>query len=135
MSDGNTTCPAADKCDVCGRCTMCHPCDPRYDHGDPLPAGNVGVNLYGPGWYSTDQVRDMLNEVGVDMEHAEHLMAQAAETMDCYVQSFLHQPDEYHATRYPDGVLHTFAGPNHDGHTHTWHVTTRHPEGTNHEQL
>lgn len=47
----------------------------------------------------------------------------------------LHQPDEYHATHYPDGVLHTFTGPNNDGRVHTWHATTRHPEGTNREQL
>lgn len=127
MSDGNITCPAADECDVCGRCTMCYPCDPRYDHGDALPAGNGGVNLHGPGWYHADQVRDMLNKVGVDMEHAEHLMAQVAEAMDGYIESFLHTPDEHTATHYPDGVLHTFTGPNNDGHTRTWTVATRHP--------
>lgn len=126
-----TACNPADECDVCGRCTTCRTCDPLYDHGDPLPENpSVTVNIHGPGWYSTDQVRDMLNKVGVGVEHAEHLMEEARNTLDRYIADFLHTPDEHHATRYPDGVLHTFTGPDSDGHARTWAVTTRHPEGT-----
>lgn len=126
-----TACNPVDECDVCGRCTMCRTCDPLYDHSDPLPEyPNVTVNIHGPGWYSTDQVRDMLNKVGVDMEHAEHLMEEARNTVDCYIADFLHTSDEHHATHYPDGVLHTFTGPNNDGHTRAWRVATRHPENT-----
>lgn len=53
-------------------------------------------------------------------------------TVDCYIADFLHTPDEHTATHYPDGVLHTFTGPNSDGHTRTWRVATRHPENTTH---
>lgn len=129
MSDGNTTCPAVDECDVCGRCTMCHPCDPRYDHGDPLPAGQARVIISG------DTIEEKLRALQHAREQLDAVTAAFNETVARGLDVFIHQPDEYHATHYPDGVLHTFTGPNHDGHTRTWHVTTRHPEGTNHEQL
>lgn len=124
MSDGNTTCPAADKCDVCGRCTMCHPCDPRYDHGDPLPAGQAQVIISG------DTIEEKLRALQHAREQLDAATAALNEAVACGLDVFIHQPDEYHAAHYPDGVLHTFTGPNHDGHTRTWHVTTRHPENT-----
>lgn len=125
-----TACNPADECDVCGRCTMCRTCDPLYDHGDPLPENpGVTVNVHGPGWYSIANVEEVLRQLGVDMEHAEQLLAQTAVTVDCHLEDFLHHPDEHHAAHYPDGVLHTFTGPNNDGHTRAWRVATRHPEG------
>lgn len=130
-----TACNPADVCGVCGRCTMCRPCDPLYDHGGPLPAGNVTVNIHGPVWYSIANAEEVLRQLGADMERAEQLMAQAVEVVDCYIADFLHTPDEHTATHYPDGVLHTFTGPNNDGHTRTWKVATRHPEGTTNGEL
>lgn len=123
MSDGNTNCNPADVCDVCGRCTMCRTCDPLCDHGDPLPAGQARVILYA----------DTLEEQQRALQHArEQLDAATKEFYDavnCNPDVFIHRPDEHHATHYPDGVLHTFTGPNNDGHTRAWRVATRHPEG------
>lgn len=124
MSDGNITCPAADECDVCGRCTMCHTCDPRYDHGDPLPAGQARVIISG------GTIEEKLRALQHAREQLDAVTAAFNETVARGLDVFTHQPDEYHATHYPDGVLHTFTGPNHDGHTRTWHVTTRHPDTT-----
>lgn len=93
------------------------------------------VNVHGPGWYSIANAEEVIRQLGADMERAEQLMAQAAEVVDCYIADFLHQPDEHTATHYPDGVLHTFTGPDCDGRVKTWHVTTRHPEGTTNGEL
>ena len=117
---------------------MCRSCDTRlYDHGGPLPGNQkVTLKLHGP---TTADVEDMLHRIGVGLGRARDLLTRAGNTLnrtvECDPDEFIHHPDDHAAMHYPDGVLHTFTGPNNDGQLHTWHVTTRHPEGTNHEQL
>lgn len=82
--------------------------------------GNIQVNIYG-------RTREAVKAI------AERITGNP--TVECDPDEFIHHPDDHAAMHYPDGVLHTFTGPNNDGRLHTWHVTTRHPEGTNHEQL
>ena len=113
-----SSCNPADECDVCGRCTMCRPCDPLYDHGDPLPENpNVTVNVRAK---AEGTLRAFLRNLGINRT--------TPTIVECDPDEFIHRPDEHTATHYPDGVLHTFTGPNHDGHTRAWRVATRRPE-------
>lgn len=117
------TCNPADVCGVCGRCTMCRTCDPRFDHGGPLPAGQARVILY------ADTVEEKQRALQHAREQLDAATAAFNEAVNCNPEVFIHRPDEHHATHYPDGVLHTFTGPNNDGRTRAWRVATRHPEG------
>lgn len=115
-----TACNPADECGVCGRCTMCRTCDTRlYDHGGPLPeTSNVTVNVRAK---AEGTLRAFLRNLGI---------SRTIPTVECDPGEFIHHPDDHAAMHYPDGVLHTFTGPDCDGRLHTWHVTTRHPENT-----
>lgn len=104
-------CCAPTICPTCKQCTMCYGHNPRYDHGGKLPAGNYGVSRGVAEGYTSDG-----EPYRVEWETITH--------------ERVHQPDQHHATHHPDGVLHTFTGPNNDGTLHTWAVTTRHPENT-----
>ena len=98
-------------CPICKQCTMCYGHNPRYDHGGKLPTGGGAVNRGAAEGYTPNG-----EPYRVEWETITH--------------ERVHQPDQHHATHHPDGVLHTFTGPNHDGTPHTWAVTTRHPENT-----
>lgn len=97
---------------------MCRTCDTRlYDHGGPLPeTPNVTVNIRGK---AEGTLRAFLRNLGISHD---------TPTVECDVDEFIHHPDDHAAMHYPDGVLHTFTGPDSDGRVKTWHVTTRHPE-------
>lgn len=87
-----------------------------YDHGGKLPAGNYGVNRGAAEGYTPDG-----EPYRVEWETITH--------------ERVYQPDEYHATRHPDGVTHTFTGPYHEQTAYTWRCTTRHPEENNNAEL
>ena len=79
----------------------------------------------GKPWFSLTALRDRLAQLTKGINPI-----RTTQVMDCDPKEFTHQPDEYQAGYLKDGVLHTFTGPNNDGHTRTWQVATRHPEGT-----
>lgn len=69
--------------------------------------------------YTEDEMRQLAAHIGNKVD--------ANITVTTVNHPEVHQPDQHTAEFHPDRVEHTFTGPDTDGTTHQWQVTTRHP--------